>query len=200
MKLVILRHSALPNAWKGRFLGQMDPRSIPVEDAHLNKINEKLKALNISSIYSSDLIRCSELAEILQDRFFSSLSIKTDSRLREVSFGDWEGKLHEELSESELTKSDYTRFLREFPNFPPPNAETVPEFLARIRNFLNTIFTTEDRTVLIVSHAGVIRGIASIFLNLDFSQTFGMQLDYLSISRFQWEKDFTNLTSWNEIV
>lgn len=198
MKLSCLRHPALPSLWTGRFLGQMDPRSIPIE---LTKPFEiRLKQEKYTKIFSSDLVRCSELAHYIQGNLLPELRVKEDFRLREISFGLWEGKTYQEISEMDEWKEDYKKFIEEFPRHPAPQAESNEEFKLRISSFIEEIRANanQDEEYLLVTHAGVIRQIASLVLGIDLSSTFLMQLNYLSMNQFQFEKDFTSMLSWNE--
>jgi alpha-ribazole phosphatase len=194
--LFCLRHPPLPQIWSGRFLGQMDPRSIPTK-LPISFINN-LKQLDITRIISSDLVRCLELASSIQLEHFPDLSIQEDKRIREIFFGDWEGKTYQEISESSRWRNDYNQFIQKFPKFPAPNGETNEEFEKRIQNFLSSLKEYPNSNILIVSHSGVIRQIAALSLGIPLEITFKMQLDYTSISRFQIEKDFTSMVSWNE--
>ncbi|PJE00994.1 MAG: hypothetical protein CK427_12415 [Leptospira sp.] len=176
----------------------MDPRSVPIE---LTKSFElQLKQEMYTKIFSSDLVRCSELAHLVQGNFLPELNVLEDSRLREISFGIWEGKTYQEISEMDEWKEDYKKFIKEFPRHPAPQAESNEEFKLRISSFIEEIRANSNQNdkFLLVTHAGVIRQIASLVLGIDLSTTFLMQLNYLSMNQFQFEKDFTSMLSWNE--
>lgn len=198
MKITCLRHPALPEAWTGRFLGQMDPRSVPFELK--SSFTSRLASESYTKIFSSDLVRCSELAHFIQGNYLSNLKLTEDTRIREISFGLWEGKTYQEISEIEEWKDQYKLFIQEFPKYAAPEAESNQEFHKRISDFLNELHKSSHKedNVLIVTHAGVIRQFASIVLGIELGTTFSMQLNYLSMNQFIIEKDFTSLVTWNE--
>jgi broad specificity phosphatase PhoE len=122
---------------------------------------EKLKDINFSAIYSSDLIRAKSTAEIL--KLERELEIKTSKYLRERSHGTWEGKHSDEykiffqnifdklveLSEDEQKKLKLA-----------DDIESDDEIMTRFMNQLRDISTSYlDKNVLVVSHGGPIRNL-----------------------------------------
>ncbi|WCL51152.1 histidine phosphatase family protein [Leptospira sp. GIMC2001] len=196
MNLLCLRHPPLPEIWNGRFLGQMDPRSIAFSPS--DSFIEKVKLFDPELIVSSDLLRCSEMAEAIKSHLDPTIPLIFKQELREISFGRWESKSHSDLAVDEDDKELYSSFLNNFPNEPAPEGEAIPDFQDRIAKTIHAIHSENLDRVLIVSHAGVIRSIASQVLNASLDVSFRMVLDYLSASRFQIEKDFTMFQSWNE--
>jgi len=107
-------------------------------------------------LYTSDLGRCMETASIVAE----ALGVKpeADSRLREIHFGDWEGKTYDEVS-----ASGDKDLLREWYDDPfdrcPPAGETLWEMGLRIDEWIAEGIKKfgSDEVVIIVSHGGPIR-------------------------------------------
>lgn len=103
--------------------------------------------IHFDKIYSSDILRAQETAEMVQAEFL--VPITFDSRLREQNKGDFNGVFA-------------TKAKLEHPNFFPtvtidtiyPNGESLEEFQERIKQDL-PYFLEQDHS-LIVTHRGVI--------------------------------------------
>jgi len=96
-RLVVWRHGR--TAWNsaGRFQGQTD---IPLDGtgvAQAAAAAELLARLQPTAIVTSDLRRAADTAAALAER--TGLPVKTDARLRERGFGEWEGLTQPEIQE-----------------------------------------------------------------------------------------------------
>ncbi|MEW8357410.1 MAG: alpha-ribazole phosphatase [Candidatus Thiodiazotropha sp.] len=105
-------------------------------------------------VISSPLIRCAEFARTFARQH--CLPLTFDTRLKEMHFGQWEGR-----SAAELMAEDpeaLARFWRDPDAYPPPSGESLACFQARVLNAWNNILSAHaDQHVLIVTHGGVIR-------------------------------------------
>lgn len=105
---------------------------------------------------ASPLGRTRETMEILRAAMGLSPSrYRTDERLKEVSFGDWEGSTIEELAESvpdKVAEREASKW-----DFIPPGADAESyEILSwRIASWMKDV----DRPTVCVSHGGVIRSV-----------------------------------------
>lgn len=105
-------------------------------------------------VISSPLIRCAEFASAFARQ--RSLPLTFDTRLKEIHFGQWEGR-----SAAELMAEDpeaLARFWRDPDAYPPPSGESLAHFRARVLDAWNDILSAYvDQHILIVTHGGVIR-------------------------------------------
>ncbi len=60
---------------------------------------DKIVSLNIDNIISSDLVRAKETAQIINEKLH--LPVRFDSRLREINFGNLQGRLIQDISRDE---------------------------------------------------------------------------------------------------
>ncbi len=85
-----------------------------------------------------------------------------DQRLRELNFGDWEGKTYEMLKDNER----YQQWLLNWETSAPPNGESGKSFGVRVESFFNGLMEScqknRRRKILIVTHGGVIRYLLSL--------------------------------------
>ena len=92
MKLYLVRHGQTDWNKEKRLQGQED---IPLNDfgRHLAKeTGIGLRNVRFDLCFSSDLKRALETANLILDEGSSKVPIIMDKRLKEIAFGEWEGK------------------------------------------------------------------------------------------------------------
>ena len=95
-KLLVIRHGQAEGNLEHRFIGQTDVPLDEVGRAQSLALAERLKVAGIQRIVSSDLRRAVDTITPLAEAI--GLSIYRDSRLREISNGEWSGLLPSEIS------------------------------------------------------------------------------------------------------
>ena len=109
---------------------------------------------SVDAIYSSDLSRAVKTAEILADKF--KLPVIKVPALREINFGEWEGKFLRELRSE--NHDSFEKFFTKPDKVHPPGGETFLECQARIVTALDDIVDTHDgQNIVVVSHGAAIR-------------------------------------------
>lgn len=130
-------------------MGQSD---IPLNDTGRSQaqvLSQKLHGCFFASLYTSDLIRARETAEIIAAVIH--VPVISDPRLREINQGEWEGQLVDTIkaryADLWLQRSADPASIR------PPGGETVGEVAERVQLVLDGIahIHPED-SILIVSH------------------------------------------------
>ncbi|MGZ8216773.1 histidine phosphatase family protein [Methylomagnum sp.] len=107
------------------------------------------------AVLTSPLRRCREFAATQAQAWDVPLFI--DERLREVHFGEWEGRTYDELAAA--SPLALRRFHDDPFRHPPPGGEPLEAFQARVLAALADALDDEPagRRVLMVTHGGVIR-------------------------------------------
>lgn len=126
--------------------------------ASAEKLGKILRNKNVEIIYTSDLGRCLQVAEII-NKYLKVKLVKT-SKLRERNFGDLNGKPEEEIKR----KLDLSN-----PNKEAPNGESFNQLKSRIINFIKSLSKEKFRTVLLVTHDGPVRAILSEYYKVNFN-------------------------------
>ncbi|WP_077731366.1 MULTISPECIES: histidine phosphatase family protein [unclassified Methylocaldum] len=136
-----------------RFRGSLDD---PLTDEGIRQMECAVaNAGPWDEIVTSPLSRCAAFAASLAQRL--SIPLEIDERLREIHFGDWEGRSYAELMAT--APLALTRFLGDPLRHPPPGAESVEAFRERTLDALWDRLTAHNlgRRLLLVTHGGVIR-------------------------------------------
>ena len=131
-------------------------RDTPLNDAgrrQAAELAERVAGAGIVSLWSSDLARARETAEIVGHRL--GLVTRLDRRLREANRGDWEGRLFIDIAREQPER--YAAWLRAGDQFRFPGGESLREQLKRVSDALSDIHRGGELPALVVSHGGCIR-------------------------------------------
>jgi len=143
LELWLVRHGESTFNAEGRFAGWSDPPLTPAGEAMARALLPRLAGIQFDGIWRSDRIRAQETA-----RLAGFPRVPADARLREIHFGDLEGKTYLEVDE------EWQRRLRSFADFAAPGGESTPEVQCRAEDFLAGLAVGRH---LIFSHGGWIR-------------------------------------------
>lgn len=95
--LWLVRHGQTDWNLTGRWQGQAShaPELNDVGRAQALAIRDQLKDVRLSAVYSSDLLRSRQTAEIVVEPY--GLPVTLEPRLREMNLGAWEGMLSDDI-------------------------------------------------------------------------------------------------------
>jgi broad specificity phosphatase PhoE len=148
-RLCLVRHGQTTWNLEGRYQGQSDVPLNEIGRAQARYVAEQLQSEQFSAIYSSDLKRAKETADIIGECLH--LPITLEPRLREINQGEWEGQLVDAIK-GRYTRLWHERFIDPV-NIRPPGGETLGEVATRVCTALDSIVRLHtDSPVVIVSH------------------------------------------------
>jgi broad specificity phosphatase PhoE len=162
--LLLARHGETDWNAERRWQGHSDP---PLNERGREQARDLAATLDgVDVIYTSDLARARETAEILGAQL--GLEAHVDPRLRERSFGAWEGRTWDELEED---SADALESWRAGETHGPEDAEPYDAFSRRVESFLaDVVGRHPGERVLVVGHGGSIRAIQAVAEGLDFGR------------------------------
>lgn len=151
-KLYFIRHGQSKGNAAGIISGHDDHELN--EKGHRDAENAALKVpTNIEAIYSSDLTRCKQTAEIINAHIHVPLTI--DPRFKERHFGSLTGKAWEEFDQDHAIRNKDAD--QEY-DYRPYGGESVDEVSIRLHAALDDIKEAhQNASVLIVTSGGIIR-------------------------------------------
>lgn len=149
----LVRHGETDWNREGKYTGQSD---IPLNEngrQQARQAAEQLLDLHPHVIYSSDLSRALETAQIISQ--VVSLPVMIDSRLREINQGEWEG-LHVDEIKNRFNGLFYTREKDPF-NVSSPGGETIGDVYQRVSAALkDMLHDYSDEKVVVTAHGVVL--------------------------------------------
>ncbi len=130
-------------------------------------------------VVTSPLKRCLDFSEELANDLQITFSI--DDNMKEIGFGDWEGKTPEEIlaKDSEALNHFYNDPVRNRPN----GAEPLDTFSTRVWHAYQSILEDHrGKHVLVVAHAGVARAITANILKMSLDDVYSrLRIEYGAI-------------------
>jgi broad specificity phosphatase PhoE len=160
--ILLARHGETDWNRDGRWQGHSDT---PLNDAGREQAQRLASELSdVDAVYSSDLARARETAEIIAERL--GAEVRLDPRLRERGFGAWEGRTSAEIEAA--FGDEHARWLAgDSPG--AADAERFDEFGARVQQFVAEVLDRHaDETVLVVAHGGSLRAVQALAQGLDY--------------------------------
>jgi len=143
--LILARHGETDLNRDGIWQGHGDPPLNDLGRRQAAELAERLAAAEIAAVYSSDLRRAYETAEIVAA--VKGLDITAEPDLREMDVGTWSGLTSEAIA---------TRF----PEMTHHDGEEREAFDARAVGVLRRIAGAHEGShVLVVTHGGVVRAL-----------------------------------------
>ena len=177
-ELLLIRHGRTPWNDCGRIQGHTDiglggpgraeftNRAIPPEYAQF-------------SWYASPLARATQTAHLLGAR-----DLKTDARLVELHWGEWQGWTRQGLREhhGEAFAENEARGL----DFRPPGGESTRELRHRFQEWLGEVFATEQ-AIVAVTHKGVIQMALALATGWDLMSRPPVRMDWACGQLFRFD-------------
>ena len=168
MEIYVIRHTHVAVA-PGVCYGQSDVDVSATFKEEVSQLKGKLPE-HFDRIYSSDLSRCSRLAEELA----YDCEIVKDSRLRELNFGVWEQNRWDDVEVDSIK-----RWSESFDVTAPPNEETYSDLVGRVQSWYNEVKSNSDsERILVITHAGVIRALWAILLEIPLLNSFKIPVGF----------------------
>jgi 2,3-bisphosphoglycerate-dependent phosphoglycerate mutase len=172
MKLYLLRH-----AERGHGEDQDKLTELGVEQS--KRLVPYLKTLNIKKVICASTNRAKEtIKPFIQD---SNLEVEYTSLVNEQEMGELTGRsgaeYKEALKESGLSKDE----------FRPAGGENYSDLMNRAKKFLELLRNEKTENILISTHAGFIRSVIILLLNLPREE---LTFDSASITSLEINKNF----------
>jgi broad specificity phosphatase PhoE len=175
-RLYLIRHGETDWNRQGRWQGQAD---VPLNDRgreQARQVAEKLAEVSFDAIYTSDLIRASEVARIIAQAKGDRIPIVLEPRLREIHQGEWQGLLVQEI------QSRYAEAFRQRRMDPlmvaAPGGETALQVRQRALQAVRDLLAAyPNGNVALVSHGFTIAVLLTHFYRLPIEKVWELVPD-----------------------
>lgn len=158
-RIILIRPGETEWNRQGRIQGWLP---VPLNDhgrQQAQRLTNFIRNIGAAALYSSDLRRASETADLLAEKLgFPPI---LDARLRERNLGQWQGLTLFEVQS--WFAEEYKQLLTNIWDFPVPGGETLNQVKTRVlASFSDILAQTPDaNTVAIMSHTTAIRVLLS---------------------------------------
>jgi alpha-ribazole phosphatase len=181
----LIRHGETDWNLAGRYQGQSDVSLNETGRQQALEISRHLQSQTFTAIYTSDLKRAQETAQIIANVLKLPYSI--DPRLREINQGEWEGQ------QVEVIKARYSELWNKRTVDPasvrPPGGETVGEVAMRAFEVMDDLsHRFPGGKVLIISHGLTLATILCKVRRIPIGQAYRLIPGNAEIIWIEWGK------------
>lgn len=194
MEILLVRHGeSIDNSarriqgWSGSPLSERGRREASL-------VAERLRGCGVEALYTSDLARAKETAEIIGAGL--DLAPEPIQNFREIRLGPWEGRLIEEVEKND--NEAIWKWRWDGRNPPYPEIEPIAAFRDRLMAGLESIAAKRGGNIAVVSHGGAISVMLTEIIGLPLIRIWQMPTENSSVSRVTWDGEKFFVTSYNE--
>jgi broad specificity phosphatase PhoE len=175
----MLRHAQTEWNRALRYQGHIDVELSPFGRSQARLLTEVMSQEPLVAIYTSDLSRSRETAEIIAAPH--GLVPVLMPELREASYGEWEGLTYAEVRSR---YAELVKLRRQDPlGFTPPGGESLGETARRIMAAARRVAECHaSGKVAVVTHGGPLRVLVATLLEIPPRNTFRLRLDNCGIT------------------
>jgi len=146
----------------------------------VQKVKEKLDGIEPKVCYTSPLSRCKMLA----DKLGPESQIIISEGIREIDFARWEM-----TPWAEIPMDEQKEWGEDFVNCKIHGGENFFDVQKRVVCFWEELVKGDTETVLVVTHAGLLRSLLAWLLDASPKKIFAIHIDYGDIIRVEWHDE-----------
>ncbi len=149
----------------------------PLSELGFQQLQQATKNLTVAAVVTSPMRRCAAFAQWFAESH--SLPWQAQENFKEIGFGRWEGLTRAEIKQA--FSDEYAAFHADYTQM-PQGAEAVADFSARVKRGLDFLVENyQDKSVLVVAHAGVLRMVVREVLQQPLKHWYRLQTPYASL-------------------
>lgn len=182
-RLILIRHGETDYNLQNRYCGFSNPSLNNRGIWQSKRLARRLKDVKIDKVYSSDLKRAYQTAEII----FENNSIEGLADFREMNFGLFDGLKYEEITKI------YPKLYRNWIDNPIkvkiPDGEGLKDLSERVKKRLSFILSQhEGKTLAVVTHGGPIRIVLCEALKFDLKMFWQVEQEAAALNIIDYPK------------
>ena len=182
-RLLLVRHAHPDEKAQGRCYGALDISLSSSGRLHARQLARRLGRIPLSAVYSSPLKRAVDTAAPIAAAH--ELTTTVDDDLREIDFGDFEGRSYAEIEQGH---PEVYRQWMETPTLVQfPGGESYATVRRRAVGAMEALRERHrGGTIAVVSHGGVLRAMLAECLSMPDHAIFRLEQGYGSVSVVDW--------------
>lgn len=195
-KIIYVRHGQTFWNIEMKYQGHTDITLSPLGIAQAAAAANKLAAMNISAVYSSDLIRAYATATAIACKH--GLTVQREPAFREINFGEWEGLTYNSIN------TGWPNIISGLYSHPDeiaiPGGESFRNLKKRaVQGIEQLVKKHPDETIVVVSHGGTIRTVLCAALNIHLNYVWNIKQDNTAINIIEYYPERTIVQPVNTI-
>jgi len=195
-QLIIVRHGETQWNIANIRQGHLDSELTDIGIAQAKALAQRLLRERFSALYSSDLGRAVQTAQIIADA--TGHEIITDARLRERHLGIFQGLTSDEMKEKYPEEYKLHRTLG--PDYVIPGGESVRQQVARNITYLNEIGAKHaGEAIVVITHGGVLSGLFRHTFSIPFEAPRRFEFTNAGLNVFIYEQGSWFLQTWGDL-
>jgi probable phosphoglycerate mutase len=196
-RIILIRHAETPWNRERRMQGHMNTPLSEAGRAQAVALGRRLVGHPFRALYSSDLARAHQTAQAIADH--CGCEVLSDVRLRERSFGIFEGLTYAEMAERH--PEDFARFDSRDPDYILPGGESGRMFWERCLACLAEIGEQHaGDEVVVVTHGLVLDAVYRKAHGLAHYEPRPVPLVNASINAFDYAGGAWRMESWGDVA
>ncbi len=195
MRIIAIRHGETVWNAEGREQGQADSPLTPRGIQQSQAIARRLRGQRFAALYSSDLGRALETADIVATATCASVAV--DAGLRERHMGIFQGFTREQMARQ--FPDEYAAYRANPHGYPIPGGESGQQ---RRERSVRVMTALADRhagaTIVAITHGGFLLGFCEHVLRLEPGNGWRLRRHNASFSAFSRTNGYWSLETWND--
>ncbi len=181
IRLYLVRHGEVAANREMRYIGSNDDPLTDLGVVQAGAVASVFGSLTVAAVLSSPLLRARQTAAAVAGE--CRLEVRVDDRLREQSYGDWEG-----LTRASVHAADAERLRRweRDANVSPPGGDSLVTVRDRIVALAEELREADLGPTVLVSHVSPIKALLCSVLGVRLEDAHRMFLDPATISVVDW--------------
>lgn len=178
--LYLVRHGQTIWNSTGKYQGRTDVALSDKGISQAKKTVNRFLSVHLDGVIASPLKRAADTARGIAETH--GLPLETDSRLMELSFGDWEGKTYEEIEK--IWPGMIEEMYHDAGSLRLPHGESFEDCQKRCMEAVKGILQRGDnKSYAIVCHGAALRTIICGLIQIPLARSWNLALSNASISQ-----------------
>ncbi len=195
--VIVVRHGETTWNTEKRWQGHLDSPLTPRGISQAQALARRLANQRFSALYSSDLGRAYQTAQIISAA--TGHSVIPDVRLRERNLGIFQGLTNEEIRTT-AHPDLYERYRVRDPDHVLPGGESLRQQIERnISCFEELAQKHLGESILVVTHGGVLSGLFRHVLSIPFEAPRRFEFPNSSLNVFTYREEYWTLQTWGDV-
>jgi alpha-ribazole phosphatase len=183
MRLSLVRHAETTEDARRRCYGRLDVGLSALGRMQCERLAERFRHEPVGAVVASPAIRARETATAIAAPH--GLAVGIAESLRELDFGELEGRRYDEIAESDPEL--YERWMSAPTTVRFPGGESYADLEARAADAIAML--ARERAggrVVVVTHGGVVRAVLRSVLGFPAEHVFRIAVDPASVTTLEW--------------